>query len=105
MSDNNDVHNRKQCMVPTQHVHCILTYLGVRSLSLVYACLASADHDTFRRYIGSEKAITNLPLMNGNIASGGVATFLLCHSAYLSILFSLRKQDACHSRMGEGQAL
>jgi hypothetical protein len=53
----------------------------------------------------SEKAIADLPFMNGNIASGGVATFLLCHSAYLRILFSLRKQEACRYGLGEGQAL
>jgi NADH:ubiquinone reductase (non-electrogenic) len=30
--------------------------------------------------------------MNGNIASGGVATFLFWRSAYLSTLFSLRNR-------------
>ena len=46
----------------------------------------------FCSYIGSEKAIADLPFMNGNIASGGVATFLFWRSAYLSTLFSLRNR-------------
>lgn len=60
------------------------------------------------RYIGSEKAIAELPFMNGTvspimrimanadqsgqIASGGVATYLFWRSAYLSTLFSLRNR-------------
>ena len=66
------------------------------------------------RYIGSEKAIADLPFMNGNVsffwsgspffvilkniipsyqfASGGVATYLFWRSAYLSTLFSLRNR-------------
>ncbi|KAJ7575301.1 hypothetical protein C8J56DRAFT_413603 [Mycena floridula] len=40
-------------------------------------------------YIGPEKAIADLPFMNGNIASGGVLTYLFWRSAYLSTLFSL----------------
>jgi NADH:ubiquinone reductase (non-electrogenic) len=54
--------------------------------------LASADNNTFCRYIGSEKAIADLPFMNGNIASGGVATYLFWGSAYLSTLFSPRNR-------------
>lgn len=34
-------------------------------------------------YIGSEKAIADLPLFNGNIASGGGAAYLFWRSAYL----------------------
>ncbi|KAK7040801.1 NADH:ubiquinone oxidoreductase, partial [Paramarasmius palmivorus] len=44
------------------------------------------------RYIGSDKAIADLPFANGNIATGGVATFLFWRSAYLSTLFSLRNR-------------
>jgi NADH:ubiquinone reductase (non-electrogenic) len=58
----------------------------------VYVFSASADSDPFRRYIGSEKAIADLPFINGNIASGGVATYLFWRSAYLSTLFSLRNR-------------
>ena len=43
-------------------------------------------------YIGSEKAIADLPFLNGNIATGGVATMLFWRSAYLSTLFSLRNR-------------
>ena len=71
----------------------------------------------FYRYIGSDKAIADLPFMNGNVsffyfwiplfnvitykkklppsyqfASGGVATYLFWRSAYLSTLFSLRNR-------------
>jgi NADH:ubiquinone reductase (non-electrogenic) len=53
---------------------------------------ASADNNTFCRYIGSEKAIADLPFMSGNIASGGVTTYLFWRSAYLSTLFSLRNR-------------
>ncbi|KAJ2935294.1 hypothetical protein H1R20_g1800, partial [Candolleomyces eurysporus] len=50
------------------------------------------SHQGTLAYIGSEKAIADLPFMNGNIASGGVATFLFWRSAYLSTLFSLRNR-------------
>ncbi|KIK01192.1 hypothetical protein K443DRAFT_678656 [Laccaria amethystina LaAM-08-1] len=50
------------------------------------------SHQGSLAYIGSEKAIADLPFMNGNIASGGVATFLFWRSAYLSTLFSLRNR-------------
>ena len=74
----------------------------------------------FYRYIGSDKAIADLPFLNGNVsffyvwipsfiviltkknyshliatsqfATGGVATFLFWRSAYLSTLFSLRNR-------------
>ncbi|KAJ2370498.1 NADH:ubiquinone oxidoreductase [Coemansia sp. RSA 2611] len=41
-------------------------------------------------YIGSEKAIADLPLFNRNITAGGIATFWFWKSAYLNELFSLR---------------
>ncbi|KAG6911015.1 hypothetical protein DXG01_005430 [Tephrocybe rancida] len=50
------------------------------------------SHQGSLAYIGSEKAIADLPFMNGNVASGGVATFLFWRSAYLSTLFSLRNR-------------
>jgi NADH:ubiquinone reductase (non-electrogenic) len=53
---------------------------------------ASADNNTFCRYVGSEKAIADLPFMNKNITSGGVATYLFWCSAYLSTLFSVRNR-------------
>ncbi|KAG8936679.1 NADH:ubiquinone oxidoreductase [Tulasnella sp. 418] len=50
------------------------------------------SHQGSLAYIGSDKAIADLPLFNGNFASGGVATFLFWRSAYLSTLFSLRNR-------------
>ncbi|KAI9264824.1 hypothetical protein BY458DRAFT_476793 [Sporodiniella umbellata] len=45
-------------------------------------------------YIGSEKAIADLPLGPlGNLASGGAATFIFWRSAYLSNLFSFRNRS------------
>ncbi|CAO3670957.1 hypothetical protein G6F70_005443 [Rhizopus microsporus] len=43
-------------------------------------------------YIGSDKAIADLPLGPGNLASGGVATFAFWRSAYLSNIFSARNR-------------
>ncbi|ORX70432.1 NADH dehydrogenase, partial [Linderina pennispora] len=43
-------------------------------------------------YIGSEKAIADLPFFNRNITAGGVATFWFWKSAYLSELLSLRNR-------------
>ncbi|KAJ2299396.1 NADH:ubiquinone oxidoreductase, partial [Coemansia sp. RSA 353] len=40
-------------------------------------------------YIGSDKAIADLPLFNRNITAGGLATFWFWKSAYLNELFSL----------------
>lgn len=34
-------------------------------------------------YIGSEKAIADLPFFNGSFSSGGVATMLFWRSAYI----------------------
>jgi len=34
------------------------------------------SHQGSLAYIGSDKAIADLPLLNGNLASGGVATYL-----------------------------
>ena len=42
------------------------------------------SHQGSLAYIGSEKAIADLPLLNGNLASGGVATFLFWR--YVAIL-------------------
>ncbi|PPQ90158.1 hypothetical protein CVT25_012469 [Psilocybe cyanescens] len=50
------------------------------------------SHQGTLAYIGSDKAIADLPFMNGNFASGGVATYLFWRSAYLSTLFSLRNR-------------
>jgi len=50
------------------------------------------SHQGSLAYIGSDKAIADLPFMNGNFASGGVATYLFWRSAYLSSLFSLRNR-------------
>ncbi|KAJ7575345.1 hypothetical protein C8J56DRAFT_1119759 [Mycena floridula] len=50
------------------------------------------SHQGLLAYIRSEKAIVDLPFMNGNIASGGVLTYLFWRSAYLSTLFSLHNR-------------
>jgi NADH:ubiquinone reductase (non-electrogenic) len=50
------------------------------------------SHQGSLAYIGSDKAIADLPFLNGNFASGGVATFLFWRSAYVSTLFSLRNR-------------
>jgi len=50
------------------------------------------SHQGSLAYIGSDRAIADLPFMNGNFASGGVATYLFWRSAYLSTLFSLRNR-------------
>ncbi|CUA75573.1 NADH dehydrogenase [Rhizoctonia solani] len=50
------------------------------------------SHQGSLAYIGSEKAIADLPFLNGNFTSGGVATYLFWPSAYLSNLFSLRNR-------------
>ncbi|KAF7795465.1 hypothetical protein EIP86_006626 [Pleurotus ostreatoroseus] len=50
-------------------------------------------HQGSLAYIGSDKAIADLPFFqSGNIATAGVATYLFWRSAYLSKLFSLRNR-------------
>ncbi|TFK95584.1 FAD/NAD-P-binding domain-containing protein [Pterulicium gracile] len=49
-------------------------------------------HQGSLAYIGSDKAISDLPFMNGNFASGGVMTYLFWRSVYLSSLFSFRNR-------------
>ncbi|RUS35221.1 hypothetical protein BC938DRAFT_474072 [Jimgerdemannia flammicorona] len=50
------------------------------------------SHQGSLAYIGSEKAIADLPLFHGNISAGGVATYVFWRSAYLSNLFSIRNR-------------
>jgi len=50
------------------------------------------SHQGSLAYIGSDRAIADLPFMNGNFATGGVATYLFWRSAYLSTLFSTRNR-------------
>ncbi|THH32192.1 hypothetical protein EUX98_g1987 [Antrodiella citrinella] len=50
------------------------------------------SHQGSLAYIGSDKAIADLPFSTGNLATGGVATYLFWRSAYLSNLFSLRNR-------------
>ncbi|GJE93987.1 NADH dehydrogenase-like protein [Phanerochaete sordida] len=51
------------------------------------------SHQGSLAYIGSEKAIADLPFFSsGNVATAGVATYLFWRSAYLSKLFSLRNR-------------
>ncbi|EGN94415.1 NDE2, mitochondrial external NADH dehydrogenase [Serpula lacrymans var. lacrymans S7.3] len=50
------------------------------------------SHQGSLAYIGSEKAVADLPIFGHEWASGGVATYLFWRSAYLSTLFSLRNR-------------
>jgi len=51
------------------------------------------SHQGSLAYIGSDKAIADLPFSDaGNVAMGGVATYLFWRSAYLSQCFSLRNR-------------
>jgi NADH:ubiquinone reductase (non-electrogenic) len=50
------------------------------------------SHQGSLAYIGSDKAIADLPIFNGNFSMGGVWTYLFWRSAYLSTLFSLRNR-------------
>ncbi|KZT54244.1 NADH dehydrogenase [Calocera cornea HHB12733] len=50
------------------------------------------SHQGSLAYIGSEKAVADLPFFNGNLATGGVATFLFWRSAYISNLLSARNR-------------
>ncbi|RPD56514.1 NADH dehydrogenase [Lentinus tigrinus ALCF2SS1-7] len=50
------------------------------------------SHQGSLAYIGSDRAIADLPFFNGNLATGGVATYLFWRSAYLTTLFSIRNR-------------
>ncbi|KAI6044556.1 NDE2, mitochondrial external NADH dehydrogenase [Pisolithus marmoratus] len=50
------------------------------------------SHQGSLAYIGSDKAIAELPIFGREWSSGGVATFLFWRSAYISTLFSLRNR-------------
>jgi len=50
------------------------------------------SHQGSLAYIGSERAIADLPFMNGTFSTGGLATYYFWRSAYLSNLFSLRNR-------------
>ncbi|KAG2172711.1 hypothetical protein INT43_000058 [Umbelopsis isabellina] len=50
------------------------------------------SHQGSLAYIGSDKAIADLPWGSGNVASGGVATYVFWRSVYLSNLFSIRNR-------------
>jgi len=50
------------------------------------------SHQGSLAYIGSSKAIADLPFGGGNLAAAGLATYYFWRSAYLSQLFSLRNR-------------
>jgi len=50
------------------------------------------SHQGSLAYIGSDKAVADLPFFNGNLATGGVATYLFWRSAYVSNLLSARNR-------------
>ncbi|KAJ7705376.1 pyridine nucleotide-disulfide oxidoreductase-domain-containing protein [Mycena rosella] len=52
----------------------------------------SYSHQGTLAYIGSDKAIADLPFLNGSFASGGFLTYYFWRSAYISNLFSLRNR-------------
>lgn len=49
-------------------------------------------HQGSLAYIGSEKAVADIPWLAGNIASGGTVTYMFWRSAYLSMCFSTRNR-------------
>ncbi|KAH8878881.1 FAD/NAD(P)-binding domain-containing protein [Thozetella sp. PMI_491] len=50
------------------------------------------SHQGSLAYIGSEKAVADVPWLNGNVATGGNLTYLFWRSAYLSMCFSTRNR-------------
>ncbi|GAA5976659.1 hypothetical protein JCM10908_005585 [Rhodotorula pacifica] len=50
------------------------------------------SHQGSLAYIGSDKAIADLPVFSGNLAAAGLATYYFWRSAYISQLFSLRNR-------------
>ncbi|GAA5911522.1 hypothetical protein JCM6882_000526 [Rhodosporidiobolus microsporus] len=50
------------------------------------------SHQGSLAYIGSDKAIADLPVLQGNLAAAGLATYYFWRSAYISQLFSLRNR-------------
>ncbi|KAI1180358.1 hypothetical protein F4777DRAFT_312138 [Nemania sp. FL0916] len=50
------------------------------------------SHQGSLAYIGSEKAVADVPWLNGNFAAGGKLTYLFWRSAYLSMCFSSRNR-------------
>lgn len=50
------------------------------------------SHQGSLAYIGSEKAVADVNVLNGNFATGGGLTFLFWRSAYLSMCFSARNR-------------
>jgi NADH:ubiquinone reductase (non-electrogenic) len=55
----------------------------VRDLLAQVRQVTGADSQGSLAYIGSEKAIADLPLLNGNVASGGAAAMWFWRSAYV----------------------
>ncbi|KDN43963.1 FAD/NAD(P)-binding domain-containing protein [Tilletiaria anomala UBC 951] len=49
-------------------------------------------HQGSLAYIGKDKAIADIPVLGGDFASGGVATYIFWQSAYWSMLFSIRNR-------------
>lgn len=49
-------------------------------------------HQGSLAYIGSDKAIADLPFLNGNVSVGGVATYVFWRSVYISYMFSFRNK-------------
>ncbi|KAG0304433.1 NADH:ubiquinone oxidoreductase [Dissophora globulifera] len=50
------------------------------------------SHQGSLAYIGSDKAIADLPFLNGNVSVGGVATYVFWRSVYISNMFSFRNR-------------
>ncbi|KAL9095333.1 MAG: hypothetical protein Q9165_002204 [Trypethelium subeluteriae] len=50
------------------------------------------SHQGSLAYIGSEKAVADISVWTGNLASGGTLTYLFWRSAYLSMCFSTRNR-------------
>ncbi|KXX75546.1 External alternative NADH-ubiquinone oxidoreductase, mitochondrial [Madurella mycetomatis] len=50
------------------------------------------SHQGSLAYIGSEKAVADVPWFNGNVAAAGTLTFFFWRSAYISMCFSTRNR-------------
>ncbi|KAJ7176648.1 pyridine nucleotide-disulfide oxidoreductase-domain-containing protein [Mycena filopes] len=75
---------RKQILEETAGVKRQLAKFKIRPFTY--------SHQGTLAYIGSDKAIADLPFLNGSFASGGLLTYYFWRSAYISTLFSLRNR-------------
>ncbi|KAJ7472304.1 pyridine nucleotide-disulfide oxidoreductase-domain-containing protein [Mycena galericulata] len=75
---------RKKVLAEAENVKRQLSKFKIRPFTY--------SHQGTLAYIGSDKAIADLPFLNGSFASGGFLTYYFWRSAYISTLFSLRNR-------------